>query len=369
MPKPQEVCTVKANGVNYNIWETVEVTRTIDDRTVDHCLLTVAESSKLPLKLDDIKLMPGDPVTVSLAGQQVINGTVYLRQVAYDGHNHAVQIGISSKVQDLVASTVDAKPGQHINQNVQQMGSAVAGAVGVSFRIDGNPPGANKIFKRFSEHIGETRFACIDRMCRMVNLHLMDNGGELVAFRGPARSTGLTLEEGRNILRARVVLSNRDHADNVTALANDFNDDSGDKNREPKASSTVTQTGGRLYVSPYKRNVTIACEEPTDQEGCQHRANHEADWIKFENVDGDITTQGWLTPNGDLWFNHLRSTIVVKSPMLVPSGSFGFMIKGIIHRQSSYGGTTTDVLLCRVDGKGTNTDVVTPFSGDAPAGH
>ena len=29
-----------------------------------------------------------------------------------------------------------------------------------------------------------------------------------------------------------------------------------------------------------------------------------------------------------------------------------FMIKGIVHRQSSEGGTTTDILLCRSDGFG-----------------
>jgi hypothetical protein len=32
-----------------------------------------------------------------------------------------------------------------------------------------------------------------------------------------------------------------------------------------------------------------------------------------------------------------------------------FMIKGVIHRQSSEGGTTTDILLCRFDGLGSGT--------------
>jgi hypothetical protein len=31
-----------------------------------------------------------------------------------------------------------------------------------------------------------------------------------------------------------------------------------------------------------------------------------------------------------------------------------FFIKGVIHRQNSADGTTTDVLLCREDGKGAN---------------
>jgi prophage tail gpP-like protein len=142
MPNPLEVCTITAGGTKYNIWETVEVTRSIDDRAIDHCLLTVAENSQLATSLSNIKLAPGDQVSVALAGQNVMNGVVYLRQVAYDGHQHAVQIGISSKAQSLIASTVDANPGQYINQTCQQIASAICSKVGVSFSIDGNPPGA-----------------------------------------------------------------------------------------------------------------------------------------------------------------------------------------------------------------------------------
>jgi prophage tail gpP-like protein len=366
MPNPVEVCTVTVGGTKYDIWETVEVTRSIDDRTIDHCMLTVAENSQLATSLSNIKLAPGDQVSVALAGQTVINGTVYLRQAAYDGQRHAVQIGITSRAQDLIATTVDANPGQHVNKTAKQIGSEIAGKVGVSFSIVGNPSGADKIFKRFSEHMGETKFACIDRMCRMRNLHLMDNGGNLVAFRGPSQSSGLTLEEGHNILRARVLLANDYHADVVTTYGNDYNNESADANRNPQATITVRPAPGGKSFTPYSgtvnRKVSIAAEEPADQEACQLRAQHEGDFIKFRNVDGDITVQGWLTPGGDLWFNHLRETLIVKSPMLVPSGVFGFMIKGIVHRQDSLQGTTTDVLVCRIDGKGTNADIVNPPS-------
>jgi hypothetical protein len=52
----------------------------------------------------------------------------------------------------------------------------------------------------------------------------------------------------------------------------------------------------------------------------------------------------------------LRTQLVtVNSPMLLPEDSMDFMIKGVIHRQSSEGGTTTDILLCRFDGLGSGT--------------
>jgi len=40
------------------------------------------------------------------------------------------------------------------------------------------------------------------------------------------------------------------------------------------------------------------------------------------------------------------------APSLIPLNSMAFMIKGIVHRQSSEDGTTTSILLCRADGLG-----------------
>jgi hypothetical protein len=37
--------------------------------------------------------------------------------------------------------------------------------------------------------------------------------------------------------------------------------------------------------------------------------------------------------------------VTVNSPMLIPGGSASFIIKEVIHRQSSCEGTTTDILI------------------------
>jgi hypothetical protein len=85
----------------------------------------------------------------------------------------------------------------------------------------------------------------------------------------------------------------------------------------------------------------------------QMRASHEADWSYFQTVDGVITVQGWLTPGGDLWFNHVREIVSIQSPMLLPNNSgLQFMIKGVTHKQSSDEGTTTDILIASNLAKG-----------------
>jgi prophage tail gpP-like protein len=290
-------------------------------------------------------LKPGDPASVTLAGQPAISGYVYLRQGSTDPNSHGVQIGICSSSQSVMPSTVDAKPGQYINQTLQQIGSAVFGKVGVGFKVIAD---AGQPFPRVSEHVGETRFAFVERLCRMRNVHLIDDGkGGIIGFRG-ASGGGLVLQEGRNILRGQLLLKNDDHVDPIDVVGMDHNNDSADANRDVSGQASVDP--------PINRPLKIPAEETGDAAAMQLRAAHEADWIKYQLVDGDIAVPGWLVDGGgSLWMAHVREIVTLNSPLLLPENSMDFMIKGVIHRQSSEGGTTTDVLLCRFDGLGSGT--------------
>jgi prophage tail gpP-like protein len=365
LPKQQEICLVTAGGQNYDIWTTVEVSRNIDDKFIDHALLVVSEVTSGAKALADLKLKPGDHATVTLAGQKVLDGQVYLRQAAYRAREHAVQIGICSFAQNVIASTVDVNPGQYINQTLQQIVSACFGKVGIGFSIDGSPPGADKVFPRVSEHIGESRYDFAERLCRMRNIHMVDGGNSnIIGFRGPAKSgsldssgrlivqpskgsetnTGLMLQEGVNILQARLLLSNNDFASEQAVNGDDTGNDAGDANRSSEATASLTP--------PNNRNIKLRSEMPGDDADMKMRVNHEADWSYFTTVDGLINVAGWLTGNGDLWFNHLRELVVLNSPMLLPNDSMKFLIKGIVHKQSSEEGSTTDVLIANELSKG-----------------
>ncbi len=100
---------------------------------------------------------------------------------------------------------------------------------------------------------------------------------------------------------------------------------------------------------PYKFPV----EDAADVASLQMRVNHQLNWLTLIEVDGAVTVPGWLDGAGVLWMASVRKVITVVSPMLIPEDSQKFMIKGIIHRQNSSDGTTTDVLLTREDGLGT----------------
>jgi hypothetical protein len=358
MSKPNEIAVVTALGQKYDIWNTVEVTREYS-QTIDHALLTVSEISTGAKNFAAMKLKPGDPATITLAGETAIDGYVYLRQSSYDAKEHGVQIGICSNSQAIMASTVDANPGQYINQTLQQIGSAVFGKVGVNFSVIAE---ASEPFPRVSEHVGETRFAFIERLGRMRNIHLIDDGqGGIIGFRGPfinggslwmhhvgelvtvnspmllpedsmdflikgvvhrqsseqgttadvllcrfdglgsgsgepLRMTtfgsaflpsGAMLQEGRNILRARLLLKIDDLGDPLTSVGMDASNDDADSNR-------ATSGEARVESPLPPRPVKFPAEEMGSNSAMQKRADHEADWTKYQLVDGDVTVPGWL---------------------------------------------------------------------------
>lgn len=343
MPKQNELCTVIANGQNYSNWTSVEVSRNFSDGVIDHAMLIVAELSGKGGTIAGLKLKPNDQVTVMLGSVVAIQGFVYLRQGSIDANMHAVQIGICSNSQPITVSTVDCKPGQYVKQNLQQIASAVFGKVGVNFQIKGAPSGADAIFDRVSEAMGERRFDFIARLANMRNLHMVDSKDGIVAFRGAkslAEAGGGnagSLEEGKNILRGRILLQSWDQPDKITVNGQDHNNDSADANRQ--------STGEAEMQSPKPKPVKIAAEETGPDQHMQMRANQELDLLALKMVDGDITVQGWFNNGGDLWMEHVSDNVTVKSPSILPVDSLDFTIKGVVHRQSTEGGTTTDILL------------------------
>jgi prophage tail gpP-like protein len=152
----------------------------------------------------------------------------------------------------------------------------------VGFSIVGSPSGADQKFTRVCEHPGESRFNFIERLSRMVNLHMMDDGnGNIIAFRG-TQGGGLTLTEGVNILKARLLLQVDDHVETFGCVGQQNN---------PTSTSPGKPMGGMCKFT---------AEESLTSGMLQMRANHQVDYDKAKTVDGMVTVQGWFAPDGVL---------------------------------------------------------------------
>jgi prophage tail gpP-like protein len=340
MPKPQEIAVVVAAGQRYDTWESIEIERTYEN-VVSEMRLTAAEPSNLSQGFAALKLKPKDPAQGYLAGRLAISGYVWLRHSSYDAETHAVQFGIASVVQRTTLSTVDAAPGQYLNSTLAQIAGAVFGKIGVGFSIVGSPPGANKPFERVSEHVGETRFQFIERLARFRNLQLIDDGhGNVLATRGPVGGVAATLQEGRNIKRAQLVLKISETADFIQFVGQNFSNDEhwGDASRDIAASAADPDGNPQTPIK-------LIAEQPGDAADLQMRVNREVAANSAYYADGTITVQGWLLDDGSLWIEHVGALVTINSPMLVPTGSITLWIKGVIHRQNGESGTETDVLV------------------------
>lgn len=347
MPNANEVATIVAGGKRYESWQSVEVER-LYGAPISHFRFVCAEPGPNDRGWADLQLMPGDPAEVYLAGRLAMTGVVQVRQAAYDATAHAVEIVVASYTEAVQATTVDAAPGQYLNSSLQQIASAVCGKVGVTALVD-NVPGADKLFERVSEHVGETRIDFLRRLAQMRNLHLCDDASGTLLFSRGATAGSAALIEGVNILKARIILDFQWTARQITAVLQNFGNDQhwGDGAR---ANSATVQNPA--YTGKNNRPLALLGPMPGDQEDALALAQHERSLNDLTTCEATVTVPGWLMDDGTLWMEHLRMPVTIHSPMLVPQDPFVLLLRGVKHMQSNENGSTTELNLCIPNGLG-----------------
>ena len=122
------------------------------------------------------------------------------------GALHGVTVAGRSKLGDIVDSSVVAKNGEFKNYNYEQIVRSVLKPFGIKLKLEAQPEGGGKL-PTVNIQFGETVFQLVERLTRMVNLHLMDDeDGNLVATKAQGGSVA-ELVEGKNIKAANATLS------------------------------------------------------------------------------------------------------------------------------------------------------------------
>ena len=299
------------------------------------------------------QLMPGNPAQGFLGGQLAITGNIVIRQVSYDAKNHGVEFVLMSYPDGALTGTVQANPGQFINNTFAQMAKAVCAPLGINVLVAG--AGGSQVFPRVSVQVGETAAAFMQRLSRYCNLHSVDDAnGNLIWFSG-TEGTNATLVEGGNILSARLILNATQVGNQIGAYGQDFGGSLSQTAGGAAAQMKATATNPLFPPGLKPRPVAIVADMPVNKTALQNYANYVVALDAVQQVDLRITVPGWFAPSGALWLNCLRAPVTVNSPMLFPAGyaSSGLVIQSIRCMQDDKNGTTTEIGITNQLGLGT----------------
>ncbi len=366
MPDPNEVASIQTSGGTYSQWTYIEVSRVFGEPV--STMRFRAEEGSNSQGFPNIQLMPMDSAKGFLAGQQVINGNVSVRQASYDPTDHTVEIIVISYSQNAIANTVKARPGQYINQTAQQIFSAVCAPFGLNVTVAG-VPGASLPFPRVSEQVGETCMAFMKRLARHRDLHAVDDvNGNLIWTRGSASqsgSVGGTLVEGGNIKSARIVLDNQWAVQQMIATGQQ-NGGTTTQAWAGAASQVEQSTTNPNYPAGYaSRIVRELSDMPTNPADAQMLANHMMSLNALQQCEATITVPGWFAPSGALWIDLIAASVTINSPSLVAAAynPFTLLLRGVKHMQDDKLGTRTELNLCIPNGMGSADQFGTQLPG------
>jgi len=341
MPNASEICEVAAGGAQYRDWTNVSVTRRYGDWASSFSL-AVAEPSGGAGSWAKIKLKPGDPVTIILAGNPVIRGFIEVRQAVIAARAHGVQVQGRSKTGDLVSASAIIKPGEFKNYSFEAIAKKAIEPFGLQFKMQNPPDGAARPFKSVQVFHGETVFQFLERLARQRGIICTDDkdgnliGGSVKADAAPAAD----LEEGKNIFEARVII--RD--DTVFSKIEGYSQDRGSDSAWGKDVSQIKVDANNPTMNRYKPLILIS-EEPSSKKDLQDRVDREQAQRIGTAVECTVVVQGWLKPKGGLWKE--GEVLNVKAPSLFPNSN-GFQnlaVQSVTYLQDPHHGTTTSLEL------------------------
>jgi prophage tail gpP-like protein len=329
---PLEVATLTVNGRDYTDWTSVTV---IDDTTQAYPLFSFecTEFTPVPTVFGAEQIKPGDTVTVSLAGQQVLFGFVIERQVGYDGKMHAIMISGTSLTHNVaISSILPQTNGNYDNMTFLQIATKAAAYHGVPVKSFGDISGIP--FKHSQHQPGEITYSFIERHAKMRNVRMGSTAfGELLLVGPHAPVLAGDLVESQNILRANCVVRDEDVYKKLVAIGQQpgHDDTSGDP-----ANKGVAETDGSSERPVYSIHPA---DTPTSQYNeLLLRAQTQKRFTEGSRIQANITVQGWVQGTGKLW--RAGEYYSVTSPMLILNGEM-LGCKKITYDQHEGSGTTT----------------------------
>jgi prophage tail gpP-like protein len=333
----RDLCQVFCNGRIFEGWTDIAVSRSVQDMA-GRFRLAITEPVNGAGKVLGWQIRPGDPIRVKLGGVQVLDGFVDVRQAGYYAESHGVEIQGRSKTAaaiEAAAVTEDGAPaGPFADYTLDEIARSLLAPYGVGLKVIGDIGGP---FASVSAQVGESVFEVLERLARLRGFHLYDNAeGELVLANKTEDSAPIGLVEGVNILAATATIDLSQTPSELFVFGQATGNDDAFGVDVANQKAVAKNSGMPL---PVPRPKVIVLEAPGDQEDMKARANREMAQEAAKQTTAQVTVQGWLTGDGDLW--DIGMTVKLTSPMLLVDRDM--MVAAVEFLQSDGSGTVTNL--------------------------
>lgn len=349
MADPDTTVRLLVNGVAYEGWKGVRITRSIE---------ALAGSFSLDVSDrwgDESQLWPiveEDPCKVTIGRQTVISG--YIDKRKHAGTASSISLGYSGKdkagalvensflIEETGGASVSVAKSHKTsfrNVDISQFVSAIAEqfAVGVSVQ-----PGLVLVNDPLLvAHSGETAFEAIRRAAGSSGVLVVSdgNGGITITRAGAGRAAGLIL--GSNILTYDIEYdaTDRFHRYIISAQVPGTDESSG-------AATSVLAEATDIGVRRLDRVIVIRPDKAMDAATARRRADWEARTRAARAETLTVSVQGWLQPfSSNLWPINALSTVVI--PRAGINGDM--LISQVEYSIADSGGQVTQLHLVRPD--------------------
>ena len=332
------IVTLLDNGMLYEGWESVQVTRSVK-QMAGQFSLKVSErwigGTDGPASLLSWRIRPGDACVVAYDGLPVITGYVDAYNPKYAAASHEVMIQGRSKTGDLCdcSAEADMPTGEQRDVTLDQAARKLASKYGIGVKVRAD---TREKFDVMRAHPGETVHELLERYARPASVALTDDEqGNLVLLQVQDGAGGARLIEGVNILEASAIL----RADNRYS---DYEVKGQDHGTDQEYGKPVAQRSAKAEDGAVKRHrpFRLLNETKTGSGHSKSRAAWEAAARAGESVRVEVKVVGWTQAPGKLWTPGEIATVV--SPMLALERSLA--IETVRFAQDQ-GGTITTLSL------------------------
>ena len=303
------IITLKVNGKKFEGFVGGSCTITMESPVNTFSLDYVADGKKPAVR----SIFEGDECELLInpgAGEEsLIKG--YVETVEEEDSKDLISIKCSgsSKTVDLADCSATKSPGSWTKQGLKKIATEIADDFGIKVVISGD---AGDPFDNFSITKGETAMDAIQRAATRRGMYCFTVGEDLVIAKAGSKSSGATLERGKNIVKAGRSSSWRERYSEYTYRGQIRGTDS-------KSGKAASQNKATIKDPTITRYRPLLLQVSADGATLKNRAEVECNQRAGRAETAWVLVDGWGTDKGKVW--RANTTVEVKNPVLGIDGT------------------------------------------------